>query len=151
MKKTMARPIMGTIWIACTLLATLVAPASAQPAKLDPQMDPQKTGRQYTTWFYTGEIDRIWERFSPEMKKAMGSVETLRAFRTQVESQIGTETSILNEKVSPVDSFQVYTRKAKFSKAPMTIVVEWTLSGDGTIAGFFVRPEQKEAAGKSLN
>jgi hypothetical protein len=148
MKKNMARHMTGTIWIACTLLATLVAPASAQPAKIDAQIDLQETGRQYTSWFYKGEIERIWEHFSPEMKKAIGSVEALRTFRTQVESQLGTETSILSEKVSPVDSFQVYTRKAKFSKAPMTIVVEWALNSDGTVAGFFVRPEQKEATSK---
>jgi murein DD-endopeptidase MepM/ murein hydrolase activator NlpD len=85
------------------------------------------------------------------MKKAIGSVEALRTFRTQVESQLGTENSVVDEKVDIAGSSQVYTRKAKFSKAPGTFIVQWGLTGDGAVTSFLVQPAPKEAASKYLD
>jgi hypothetical protein len=116
---------------------------------------PLETGRQYTKWFYAGEADKLWEKFSPEMKKALVSADNLRAFRGQVEAQAGTETSVEDEKVTPEGGFQVYTRKARFSKVPAPLIVQWTLDASGNVAGFFIRPDQstppKEAESKYLD
>jgi murein DD-endopeptidase MepM/ murein hydrolase activator NlpD len=113
--------------------------------------DPLATGRQYTAWFYAGETARIWERFSPEMKAALASAESLAQFRRQVIDQIGTEDKVLAEKVAPSGQFQVYLRKVKFSGAATPVDVQWTLQLDGGVAGFFIRPAQQEAASSHLH
>lgn len=130
---------MRNLWIALALAAALMLPAAARSDKV---IDPKETGRQYTTWFYGGEADRLWELFSPEMKKALGSVEKLKEFRAQIQEQAGTETDILDEKVIPSQGLRVYVRKARFSKVPTPVVVQWALTDEGIVAGFFVQPEQ---------
>ena len=47
---------------------------------------PLDQGRSYTAWFYAGESAKLWERFAPEMQKAMGTKEGLDAL-LQAESQ----------------------------------------------------------------
>lgn len=142
-------------WIAGALLLALSAipgvaqtvpqpkPGTTAPSP-SPKPDTQKLGQQYTAWFYAGEADKIWELFSPEMRKAVGSVENLRTFKSQVEAQAGTETSILEEKLETVGQppVQVYVRRARFSKVSVPVVVQWAILDDGKIGGFFVRPEQ---------
>jgi hypothetical protein len=134
------------IWIAGAVLAVLTVPALAQ-APQAPQVQkpsPLETGRQYTTWFYQGETDRLWDLFSPEMKKAIGSAEALKTFRGQVDAQAGTETAVVDEKVTPNGGLQLYVRTARFSKAPMPILVQWALDPAGHVAGFAVRPAATE-------
>lgn len=93
--------------------------------------DPLETGRQYTSWFYAGETAKLWERFTPEMKQAIGTVEGLAQFREQVRSQAGEETEVVSEQVTPSPPLQVYSRTVKVSKAPMPILVQWTLDASG--------------------
>ncbi len=107
-------------------------------------------GRALTASFYKGEVDALWARFSPEMKKALGSVENVRGFRAQVEAQAGTEESVLDEKVEAADGVQVYQRIARFSKAPVRVMVQWTLAADGQVAGFFIRPVPEEPSREQL-
>lgn len=136
---------MKILWSSLFLIA-VTALAQAQ----SPKLDPLETGRQYTAWFYAGETGRLWELFSPEMKQAIGSAEKLKAFRDQVGDQLGTETAVVDEKVEPSGLYQVYTRKARFSKSPdRRFVTLWTLNGKGTIAGFFIRPDTSTEAPSS--
>jgi murein DD-endopeptidase MepM/ murein hydrolase activator NlpD len=107
-------------------------------------------GRALTASFYKGEMDALWARFSPEMKKGIGSVENLRGFRTQVEGQAGVEESVADEKVDSKDGFRIYQRIARFSKAPMRIMVQWTLGPDDSVAGFFIRPVPEAPAREQL-
>ena len=37
-------------------------------------------GRQYTTWLYGNQYDKLWDRFSPEMRQTFGSVTELASF-----------------------------------------------------------------------
>lgn len=139
-------------WIAGAVLAALSVPAwpqapQAPQAPQTPQAQPAsplETGRQYTAWFYKGETDRLWDLFSPEMKKGIGSAEALKAFRGQVEAQAGTETAVVDEKVTSNGGLQFYVRTARFSKAPMQILVQWALDSSGHVAGFAIRPAAAE-------
>jgi len=88
-------------------------------------------GRALTTFFYRGDVDALWARFSPEMKKGLGSADNLRGFRAQVETQAGIEESVVDENVESAEGFQVYKRIARFSKAPVRVMVQWTLAADG--------------------
>ena len=116
-----------------------------------PPSPPLEQGRALTASFYKGELDVLWARFSAEMKKGIGSVENLRGFRTQVEAQAGVEEKVLDEKVEPREGFQVYQRIARFSKAPLRVMVVWTLDKDGTVAGFFIRPVPEEPTREQLD
>lgn len=139
-------------FIAAMLADSATQPASppaTKPAASAPAADlpngPLERGRAYTAWFYAGEVARLWERFAPEMQAAM-SADALAAFRKQVDEQLGPETGVRDEKVTPVGAFQVYTRTASFTKFPGAVVVQWTLDGEGKVGGFFVRPAQPAPA-----
>jgi hypothetical protein len=136
-------------------LSLTAAPALAQKDAAAPpapaQVDPQELGRKYTAWFHAGEADKLWERFSPEMKKALGSADEVRKFHGQVEAQLGVETEVVSETVTPSPPYKVYIRTARMSKAPMPIVVQWSLDEAGVVAGFFVRPVQEPAPTKYLD
>jgi len=107
-------------------------------------------GRALTASFYKGEFEALWTRFSTEMKKGMGNVDNMRAFRAQVEAQAGIEESVVDEKVEPAEGLQVYKRIARFSKAPMKVLVQWALAADGSVAGFFIRPVPEEPSREQL-
>jgi hypothetical protein len=51
--------------------------------------------RQYTEWFYTGEIDSLWAHHSAETQKEMGTQRELLDNITQLTSVAGTEVQIL--------------------------------------------------------
>lgn len=130
------------------LAGALLAAAPSQPGPAGgAASDPAELGRRYTEWFYAGEAGKLWERFTPDMQKALGSVEALRGFRDQVAAQAGTEVEVLSEKVTPEPPFQVYTRVIRMSKAPGTVIVQWALDAGGRVAGFFVRPGEAPSSG----
>lgn len=145
--------------VALCLAAALATPSAraAEPVPptpttpVTPANDPLATGRRYTTWFYAGETARIWERFSTGMREAIGGADKLARFREQVEAQVGKEERVLDEKVTSMEGAQVYLRTVKFTGAPTPVDVQWTLTGDGTVIGFFIRPKQQEAASRFLD
>lgn len=117
------------------LMATMLASSPTEPAA----GGPLDLGRAYTAWFYGGELAKLRERFAPEMQAAM-SADALQTFRKQVDEQLGPETGVVDEKVTPNGPYQVYVRTASFAKFPGKVVVQWTLDGEGKVGGFFVRP-----------
>lgn len=133
------------------LILLLTALMGAAPPPSAEKVDLLATGRQYTAWFYAGEIDKLWERFIPEMKQALGSADNVRAFREQVETQLGKETEVVSEELVPHPPYQVYARLVKMAKVSMPILVQWTLDGAGNVTGFFIRPVQEEAPSKHLD
>ena len=108
-------------------------------------VDAKEAGRRYTAWFYAGgaELEKVWELFSPSMRKGMGDVAALRAFRERGMSEFGSETSVLDERVQTIGDHQVYMRLAKFSGTPRIVEVTWEIGRDGSISGFYVRLQQR--------
>jgi hypothetical protein len=126
---------------------SLQSGAGGTPAAKPPAgevVDAKEAGRRYTAWFYAGggELDKIWELFSPSMRKGMGDLAALRAFRERGMSDFGSETSVLDERVRTTGDDQVYTRLAKFSGTPLIVEVTWEIGRDGSIVGFYVRPQR---------
>jgi len=114
--------------------APAAAPAAAAP-------DIMALGRQNATWFNAGELEPLWQTFSDSMKKKM-DLEKLKAVRSQIESQLGKESALLEEKIAPdPKGRQAYTRKAKFSNVDMPILVQWTFDESGKADGFVIHPE----------
>lgn len=119
------------------------APAAAPSAPITPNTTSViERGRELTSLFYKGETSQIWPRMTPEMKSALRSEQNLSVFRQQVESQLGTETGVIDEKTAASPPYQVYLRKVSFSKFDKPVNVQWALDEEGNIAGFFVKPAE---------
>lgn len=127
---------------ATTAFGAQQATTVAAPPSADKQDDAtMHSGREFSQWFLERKTDQVWARFSPQMQQAMDAA-TLAAFRDQVDAQLGSEQSIESEQADSVQDMQVYIRIARWSKAPMPIVMQWTIGADGKVEGFFIRPAE---------
>lgn len=97
-------------------------------------------GRQYTAWLYGNEYNKLWDRFSPEMRQTFGSVADLASFAGRAVTQLGVERKVEDERVQDADPLVVYTRNASFDKSRQRMLIEWSLAKDGAVTGLVVRP-----------
>jgi hypothetical protein len=102
-------------------------------------------GRLYTTWLYGSEYQKLWDRFSPEMRESFGSVADLASFAGRAVSRLGPERRALDERVDEVAPFRVYKRTASFDTSRRPMLIEWSLAKDGAVTGFVLRPVPDEA------
>jgi hypothetical protein len=123
--------------IAAALAAILLAGACDRAA---PEPDAEANGRQYTQWFYGQDFDRLWERFSPEMKQTFPTAAELATFAGATVAELGAERGTPTERVMEEESVTVYTRLASFERAPNPVLLQWTLARDGKVTGFVLRP-----------
>src|SRR4051812_39702453 len=78
------------------VLAAAIAgchPAGAADQRL------MKEGRTYTAWLYGSECNKLWDRFSPEMRQTFGSVADLANFASRAVKNLGTEQGQVDEQV----------------------------------------------------
>jgi hypothetical protein len=59
-----------------------------------PQGDPPSSsllqqGRQYTAWLYGSQYEKLWNRFSPDMRQTFGSVSDLASFAGTAVTRLG--------------------------------------------------------------
>jgi hypothetical protein len=99
-----------------------------------------EAGRKLTSTFYSGDTASVWSMMTPEMRSALGSEQNFAGFRQKVEGDLGTETKVLDEKVTAQPPYQIYLRTVSFSKVPNPVFVQWALDASGNVAGFFIRP-----------
>jgi hypothetical protein len=97
-------------------------------------------GRQYTAWLYGNEYNKLWDRFSPEMRQTFGSVADLATFASRAVTHLGAEQRLVDESVQDADPVVVYTRNASFDKSRQAMLIEWSLAKDGAVTGLVVRP-----------
>ncbi len=128
-------------FVAIAILALACAPPKKQP---DGQFVQQ--GRLYTSWLYGSEYNKLWDRFSPEMRQTFGSVGELASFAGRAFNRLGTERRVVDERVMEADPFLVYTRAASFNKAQHPMLIEWSLARDGEVTGLVVRPAPTDSA-----
>jgi|SRR5678815_4339489 hypothetical protein len=102
--------------------------------------DPQQQGRTYTTWFYQRDFAPLWARFSPEMKQTFPSPAALASFAGRTVDGLGAEQGAPQEELSRQDSLTVYSRLATFERSTHRMLLQWTLTRDGTVTGFMLRP-----------
>jgi hypothetical protein len=97
-------------------------------------------GRLYTSWLYGSQYQKLWDRFSPDMRQTFGSVGDLANFAGRAVTRLGTETGAVDEQVSDVEPLRVYRRKASFQTTKRPMYIEWSLAKDGEVTGLVVRP-----------
>jgi hypothetical protein len=121
---------------AATLVVVACAPGTERPERL-----VLEQGRQYTTWLYGSQYDKLWNRFSPEMRQTFGSVSDLASFASRAVTRMGREHGVVDERVERTEPFGVYSRSASFDNAPKRMRIEWSLTEDGEVTGLLLRPD----------
>ena len=97
-------------------------------------------GRLYTSWLYGSEYQKLWDRFSPEMRQTFGSVGDLASFAGRAVTRLGQEKSAIDERVSTEAPFQIYQRTASFNRSRHRMLIEWSLAKNGEVTGLVLRP-----------
>jgi hypothetical protein len=128
--------VWGIIGVAA--LAACTPRGSERPSTLLEQ------GRLYTNWLYGSQYQKLWDRFSPEMRQTFGTVADLASFAGRAVSRLGPEKRALDERVNDVAPFSVYQRTASFDTSRRPMLIEWSLSHDGAVTGLVVRPVPDE-------
>jgi hypothetical protein len=110
-----------------------------------PQADSQtssllKQGRQYTDWLYGSQYEKLWNRFSPDMRQTFGSVGDLASFAGQAVTRLGREQGQVNERVETASPIRIYSRTAAFDRSRHKMLLEWTMAEDGAVTGLVLRP-----------
>ncbi len=115
-------------------MMTACAPRGKEPPRALEQ------GRLYTTWLYDNQYQKLWDRFSPEMRQTFGSVADLASFAGRAVTRLGPERRALGERVDDAAPFQIYQRTASFDTSRRPMLIEWSLARDGAVTGLMVRP-----------
>ena len=128
--------ITARIWAPALALTAL----ACAPAKDGSDQKWIKDGRTYTAWLYGSEYNKLWDRFSPEMRQTFGSVSDLATFASRAVTRLGAERGQVDEQVKEADPFRVYSRSASFDNSKDRMLIEWSLANDGAVTGLVVRP-----------
>jgi hypothetical protein len=110
-----------------------------------PQGDSQSSsllrqGRQYTAWLYGSQYEKLWDRFSPDMRQTFGSVSDLATFAGQAVTRLGQEQGQVAEKVETGSPLRIYSRTSTFDGSSHKMLLEWTMAEDGAVTGLVLRP-----------
>ena len=108
-----------------------------------PGIEGADLAREYTRMFYAGELDALFEKFSPEMREQILPLDKLRALREQMLGQYGEEVQLLGEDAQTKGEYRGFARFARFSKNDAVLQLRWILRPDDSVAGFQVMPARK--------
>ena len=72
-------------------LVGAAAMAACAPAGEEPPRTLLEQGRLYTAWLYGSQYQKLWDRFSPEMRQTFGSVADLASFAGRAVTRLGPE------------------------------------------------------------
>ena len=98
-------------------------------------------GRLYTTWLYGSEYEKLWGRFSPDMRQSFGSVTDLASFAGRAVGRLGRERGAVDERVEAAAPLHIYSRSASFDRTAQRMRIEWSLGENGEVTGLLLRPE----------
>jgi murein DD-endopeptidase MepM/ murein hydrolase activator NlpD len=133
MSRPVSRPALAGLLVFLALASG--TPVGAQSP------DVKERGRLLTRLFFSSQLDSLHATFNPQMSRFL-DLRNLNIFRDQVEGQMGAESKLIEERVTPQDTLQIYTRLAHFQKYDGLVEVVWTLDTLGRVAGFSVRSPQ---------
>ena len=121
-------------------VAAVVVAAACTP-RADRQAEtPLEQGRTYTAWLYQSQYQKLWDRFSPDMRQTFGSVTDLASFAGQAVTRLGREQGQVDEKVETLNPLRIYSRTSTFDRSSHRMLLEWTMAEDGAVTGLVLRP-----------
>ena len=97
-------------------------------------------GRQYTAWLYGSQYEKLWDRFSPDMRQTFGSVTDLASFAGHAVTRLGREQGLVDEKVETKTPVKIYSRTSTFDRSSHKMLLEWTMTEGGAVTGLVLRP-----------
>jgi hypothetical protein len=103
--------------------------------------------RRYTGMFYRGELEQLFENFSPEMRNEILPLAKLRELREFVREEYGEEVEVVGEDSQTRGDYRGFARWARFSKHEGLIEFQWILRSDDTVAGLLVRAARPKPSG----
>lgn len=112
--------------------------------------DTREAGRQCSALFFAGDDAALWARMGPKMREMFKSQAGLKAFQVDALKQLGTETELLDEVVTPLMNFSVYMRTVKTQRWPASVNLTWSFDEQGRVAGFQMAPKKEPAASRFL-
>jgi hypothetical protein len=109
-------------------------------------------GRQFAKELMTGDPKKLWVAMDAKMHELFKDISALDTMKEQLQRQLGTEQTTLNEVVMPVmPSYSVYLRRMMMTNYSGKLVLSMTFDSDGIIAGFFITPEKNPAESANLS
>jgi hypothetical protein len=122
------------------LAAAALTVACVQP-KESVSLATIEQGRTYTNWLYGKEYGKLWERMTPEMQRVFGSAAELGQFAGKAFTRLGKERQTVDEEaIADARAERIYSRTSAFSEAPHPMMIQWTLTENGSVSGLVVRP-----------
>ncbi len=129
---------------AATMMLLAAAAVGCAPRADRAPNSPLEQGRLYTSWLYGSQYQKLWNRFSPDMRQTFGTVGDLAKFAGRAVTRLGAETGAVDEQVADLEPLRVYRRRASFDTAKRQMLIEWSLAKDGEVTGLVVRPVPAE-------
>jgi hypothetical protein len=123
------------------LVLPVLALLQAAPAPQRP--DSLALARQYTVWFYTGEVDSLIKHHAADAQRDTTLRRNLSAQVEQLAMRAGTETAVIEEKFVKRNGRTQYWRTAKFTDFPEPLLLRWVINPDGTIGGMGLGPRSQ--------
>ncbi|CAN5876972.1 hypothetical protein BH24GEM1_BH24GEM1_09970 [soil metagenome] len=127
-----------TLGLALAAATLACGPGDTQTSSLLAQ------GRQYTAWLYGSQYQKLWDRFSPDMRQTFGSVTDLASFAGHAVTRLGRERGQVNEKIETETPLKIYSRVSTFDRSNHKMLLEWTMAEDGAVTGLLLRPALDE-------
>jgi hypothetical protein len=118
----------------------LAAALACAPAGDSQTSSLLEQGRQYTAWLYGSQYQKLWDRFSPDMRQTFGSVTDLASFAGQAVTRLGREQGRVDERVETKTPLKIYSRTSTFDRSKHKMLLEWTMAEDGAVTGLVLRP-----------
>jgi hypothetical protein len=126
-------------------VAVIAAGVACGPSGDSQSSSLLERGRQYTAWLYGSQYEKLWERFSPDMRQTFGSVSDLASFAGKAVTRLGREQGAVDERVE-VRPLNVYSRTSRFDRSRHKMLLEWSMEDDGEVTGLVLRPAIDSAA-----
>jgi hypothetical protein len=132
----LSMPRLRSILIAAAYLL-MAGPLLAQAPGAAPAVDSLARARQYTEWFYQGRMDSLVEHWATMTPPSPAELDRRRSF---LESRVGTEVEVLDEKFVKRRGRTQYWRTARFSRYQEPMLIRWVLDPQGWLAGMGMGP-----------
>lgn len=116
-----------------------------------PRKDPQILGRALTDWFYRGEVQRLWEMFSPALRDYFGTIDRFSDYRRKFLEKVGEERQLVSESVRPKGGNLTYSREIIGSLTDRHFTLSVTLEPSGAVDDFWAGPTPQLAPSRFLD
>ncbi len=107
-------------------------------------------GRELRPFVSSGTPGPLWTSFDDAMRAAMGDSLKFAGIVASIHSQVGSITSVVDEKVVR-DAGWTYRARCTFEKAPMSLLLIIAFNDVGLVAGLNVQPDKQAYASTKLD